>query len=480
MELTLNEAQTKASFNIVKFLDNPKMHNFLLLGPAGSGKTTAIVNAFHARSYRIAFCAFTNKATQVLCKIADKFAIDFHADFMTIHVLLRLEVKYLDRETEIAFTFDKSKLEHLKNYDAIIFDECSTISKELYKYICEAHEYIAFTHDINLKYIFLGDFWQLPPIGEDKSVIFSTAMENKWAISKLERVMRCSNETMFAINENMLSWIPKFKSGEVSTFIRDYPYNLISKKLGHYVSLLNLLEQYMKTWTTETSDCIILTYSNSNCNKTNQSIQDMVDHAAGREIPEKRERLTFYVGDRCCIDRPITLYSIVKKNDITKLDAPLGVSLYNGEIFNIVDVEEVEISTPLNKLKYISKTFKGQRLTITRINAPTTRYEILHIPEQTINEARILIKNNERRMFYLQLLSDFIKKYPKLDYGYCMTIYKSQGSEFHSVFINLNSIKWSIIGSSMSANIQKKLGLFRTTYTAASRATDKLYCLWSK
>ena len=97
MELTLNLAQAKASANIVKFLDNPKMHNFLLLGPAGSGKTTAIVNAFNGRPLKIAFCAFTNKATQVLCKIADKFAINFQADFMTIHVLLRLEVKHLDR-----------------------------------------------------------------------------------------------------------------------------------------------------------------------------------------------------------------------------------------------------------------------------------------------------------------------------------------------------------------------------------------------
>ena len=480
MELTLNLAQAKASANIVKFLDNPKMHNFLLLGPAGSGKTTAIVNAFNGRPLKIAFCAFTNKATQVLCKIADKFAINFQADFMTIHVLLRLEVKHLDRETEIAFTFDKSKIEHLKNYDVIIFDECSTISKELYRYICEAHDYIAFLHEINLKYIFLGDFWQLPPIGEDKSIIFSTAMDNKWAISKLERVMRCANEKMLAINTNMLSWIPRFKAGDTDNFVRGYPYNLVDRSLGSYLSLDDLIDQYMTTWTTETKDCIVLTYSNANCYKTNQSIQDKVDAAAQREIPEKREVLKFYVGDRCCIDKPIGLYTVVKKNDITKLDKPLGDSLYNGEIFDIIAVEDVDVFTPLNKLKYISKTFKGQHITIARINSPAIRYEILHIPEHTINEARVLIRTNERRMFYLQLMSDFIKKYPKLDYGYCMTIYKSQGSEFHSVFVNLNSIKWSLIGPSNSAGTQKKLGLFRTTYTAISRATDKIYCLWSK
>jgi hypothetical protein len=174
------------------------------------------------------------------------------------------------------------------------------------------------------------------------------------------------------------------------------------------------------------------------------------------------------------------LFSIAKKKEAFVLDEPLSVTLYNGEIFDIVDVEEVLISTPLNKLSYVTDYFTGQKLTIARINNPLDRYEILHIPEEQINEARGLIKARERRMFYLQLMSDFIKKYPKLDYGYCMTIYKSQGSEFHSVFVNLNSIKWSIVGSNNSADVRKKAGLFRSTYTALSRASTKLYCFWSR
>ncbi len=491
MELKLNESQTRAYMSVMKFLDGPvknldtsadvqKNHNLLLLGPAGSGKTTVIVNAFNGRQVKIAFCAFTNKATQVLSKIAAKFSINFQADFMTIHKLLCLEIKYLERETEIAFTFDKSKIEHLKEYDVIIFDECSTISKELYKYMREAAEYIKFAHDHQLKYIFLGDYWQLPPIGEEKSIVFATSVEEKWAIAKLTKVMRSANETMLSINNNMLEWIPKFKVGDVPNFVQKYPYNLVPKNLGEYLQLDDFLDQYMTTWQTETSDCVILTYSRANCDKNNQAIQDRVDAKAGREILNKRDTLRFYPGDRCCIDRPIDLFSIVKKKDVTTLDEPLGVSLYNGEIFDIVDAEDVQILTPLNKLSYIVNYFTGQRLAIQRINNPLERFEILHIPEEQINIARAQIKTNERRMFYLQMMSDYIKKYPKLDYGYCMTIYKSQGSEFHSVFVNLNSIKWSVVGSGNSADIKKKAGLFRTTYTALSRASDKLYCFWSR
>ncbi len=480
MELKLNESQTKAYYNLGKFLDNPKCNNFLLLGPAGSGKTTVVVNAFNGREAKIAFCAFTNKATQVLCKIADKFSINFQADFMTIHKLLCLEVKYLDRETEIAFTFDKSKIEHLKNYNYIIFDECSTISQELYKYLCEAAEYIKFTHNIDLKYIFLGDYWQLPPIGEETSVVFQYATKEHWPISKLEKVMRSANDNILQINNNMLTWIPKFKTGDVHNFVQKYPYNLVPKDLGNYVQLDDFLDQYLTTWRTESSDCIILTYSRANCEKTNQAIQDRIDKSAGREVPSKRETLKFYMGDRCCIDRPIDLFTIVKRKDSVTLDEPLGVTLYNGEVFDILDAEDVQIYTPLNKFSYMQKTFTGQRLTIARINNSAEIFEILHIPEEQINAARTLIKVNERRMFYLQIMSDFIKKYPKLDYGYCMTIYKSQGSEYHSVFVNLNSIKWSIVGSQTTANVKKKAGLFRSTYTALSRASTMLYCFWSR
>jgi hypothetical protein len=563
MELQLNEAQTKAYVNLVKFLSSPKTNEFILLGPAGSGKTTVIVNAFNSSAKRVAFCAFTNKATQVLKKIADKFSINFAADFMTIHSLLMLEQKYLDNEREIAFTFDKTKVEHLKNYDVLIFDECSTISAELYKYIREAQEYIKFTHSITMKLIFLGDYWQLPPVGEDKSIIFATCVKEKWPISKLEKVMRSANELMGSINDNMLEWIPKFKLGDTDAFIRGYPYNLVPKNTKSYLQLDSFLDEFLNTWRTKTPDTVILTYSRSNCDKTNQSIQDKLDDLSSREIPENREMIKFYPGDRCCLDRPINIFTVARKKnklpmnlkdgtivgDISKeltdmlieldndvdpgakmmpvstipipaagstinilpslisesaismtttlpqssmindsttdidtvsLNEPTGETLYNGEIFDIISTETVNIITPLNKLKGVPKYFEGQLLTIVKINDASTKYEILHIPEPTINETRKIIRSTQRRMFYIQVMSDFIKKYPKLDYGYCITVYKSQGSEWDTVFVNLNSIKWSIVGPGGVADAKKKAQLFKTTYTAISRASSKIYCVWSR
>ena len=507
--IVLNEAQNRACTRLNKFLDSTKNNEFILLGPAGSGKTTVIVNVFNNKPINVAFCAFTNKATQVLKKIADKFQLNFVADFMTIHTLLRLEQKYLDNEREITFSFDKNKIAYLQKYQILIFDECSTISNDLYTYIRQTQEYLSFINH-PIKIIFLGDFWQLPPVGEDKSVIFEMCKLENWKISKLEKVLRCSTTSMQQINEIMLDYIVRFKNAEVDDFTNKYPYNLVPKNIGTYLPMTKFLDEFLNTWQTKTPDTIILTYSKKNCENTNHEIQDRIDAINNRDIPQSRNSIIFHVGDRCCIDRPITLFSIERKKkkisvnpltgeiksngvagasgvagsaiyekDTVSLKEPLDVTLYNGEIFDIIKVENVSIVTALNKFTYMPKTFDGQILTISRINDASVIYDILHIPAPTINAARILIKKHERRIFYLNTMSDFINKYPHLNYGYCITIYKSQGSEWDTVFVNLNSIKWSIIGKGYAAEYKKKVQLFKSTYTAISRASKKIICLWT-
>jgi len=511
MTLTLNKLQQKAYERITRFLHSSDK-NFLLLGPAGSGKTTVIVNAFNNTDYKIAFCAFTNKATQVLCKIADKFTINFKADFMTIHSLLNLELNYLDYDN-VSFKLNLDKVEGLKDYNIIIFDECSTISADLFNFINQAADHIQAKHQVKLKFIFLGDFWQLPPVGEDKSVVFQIAVKDKWPVSKLSKVMRSANDQIDYINSTMLEWIPKFKEhdDELETFVRRYPYNLIPRKYTSYLNSDVFYKKFMKIWAEETSDCVILTYSLANCQKTNLAIQDLIDKQAKRRNPV-RSILKFYAGDRCCLDRPIDLYkinikqqkkthdySIVKVDEkqsgellnelesdlltdeqesIAMLSMPLGITLYNGEIFDIIDTEDLKIRTSLNSMKGVKKYFNGQLLTIAKPLDPIVRYQVLHIYQEQVEQARQTIKSNSSRLTYLNVMSDFAKLYPKLNYGYCITIYKSQGSEWNTVFINLNSIKWSLVGDNTQTTEKNKVSLFKCTYTAASRASNKLYCSW--
>ena len=344
--------------------EDDKMHNFLLLGPGGSGKTTVIVNAFNNSKKKVIFCAFTNKATQVLRNISNKFNINFIAKFMTFHKLLMLEPKHSDYNLDINFDFDFSKLDDLKNYDVIIFDECSIISKELEKYIYLTWEYIYFTFNKCLKFIFLGDYWQLSPVGEEKSILFNRAVKNNWTVAKLNTVIRSKNTTISSINDDLLKYVLYFKKNDrqIINFHKKYPYNLIDNQKYPDVYINNnskFYEQYIDTWQTD-PDVIILTYTRSNCKKTNINIQNILNKKNKRKIVEEKSPLIFYKGDRCCIERPVDVYTLEKKksynNNYIQIKENTGYTIYNGEIFDIIGVSDIKIFTNLNKFKYTDFT----------------------------------------------------------------------------------------------------------------------------
>jgi hypothetical protein len=484
--IILNDTQLKASILINKFLQSDE-NKFLLLGCAGSGKTTVITYAFTNSIMKIAFCAFTNKATQVLKTISDKFHINFNAEFFTIHKLLSLEPKYLDNESELSFIFTKNKLEHLRNYDVIIFDECSTISAELYNYISQAYDYMLFAHNHKLKFIFLGDYWQLPPIGEDISVIFTESRLHNWPIAKLTKVMRSKNDQITTLNTSLLNYIDMFRYASesknresIDNFIIEYPYNLITDKSHYLHNAVDLYDIYLDTMKNKTQDIIILTYSNVNCIKTNHAIQDRIDAIASRD--SNRTYLRFYPGDRCCIDKPIEVFNIStildesNKQLYTIISNTTNTHIYNGEIFDIINTEDTNIKTMLNYAKYGTPPyFPAQILDIRRIT-DNSIFRIIHIDKSHILDARKKIRPRVYRSEYINLMTSFIKIFPSLSYGYCITLYKSQGSEYNTVLINLLSIKYSLTQN--KTTIVEKKALLRATYTALSRASHVVNVLW--
>ena len=494
----LNDTQKRAVAHIKKFIDDSD-NNFLLMGGAGSGKTTVITSAFADSKFSIAFCAFTNKATQVLREASEKFATNFTADFFTIHKFLQLEPKYLERETEIAFKFDKNKRVHLKKYDIVFFDECSTISSELYDYLLQAREYAKFKYDKTVRYIFIGDYWQLPPVGEESSMVFDTAISERWKVSKLTKIMRSGNETMRNINNHLHEWIEVFRHPAteenkvfISYFHKQYPYNLVSRIEHPSIYLYqtdDLLDTYITTWQkNKINSVVILTYSRANCEKINFAIQDKLDINQERILPNIRTTDKFYVGDRCCIDKPVeicvisTLYEMSDGEYVT-ITNHSNESLYNGEIFDVVEAVDTKCKTPLNDRASNPKYFNCQVLGVKRINdSSNVVHYIIHIPKDIVELARQQLRKSMRRDQYLQIMTMFIKVFPKLDYGYCITVYKSQGSEWHTVLINLNSIKWCTVGDHRDPDniidMKKKKALFKTTYTAITRASHDLKLFW--
>ena len=485
-ELKLNEQQQSAINKLNLFMQS-KYTNFLLLGAAGSGKTTTIVKAFNGSGLSIAFCAFTNKATSVLLQISHKFTLNFNAEFTTIHTLLKLKPEY--NNDKLVFRFDKIRLDMVK-YDVIVFDECSTISKELYSFITHAYKYTLEHYGKSLKYIFLGDFWQIPPVNEKSSIVFSTAKAENWPISKLITVMRSNNEFIYNLNINLISWIELFKkdrnSAKLNKLISGYPFNLAKKSTGVYSNNMHvLINTYFNK---RNEDIVILTHSRKNSDDINNMVQDMIDiDRNGNNTSEQRHKYIrkFYIGDKCWLERPIILTAIQRKHFQERLinnpniqlighGEELETKLYNGEIFDVIYVEDVLVENALSKHTNI---FNGQLLTISLAGRPSDMYEIIFIPQDDIINACMTMKRKLKRSIYNNILSDFNRIYSNINYGYCMTIYKSQGSQWGTVLINMQNIWWSICGAS-SNDHETRLTLFKLTYTALSRASDNILLYW--
>jgi hypothetical protein len=498
--LSANAEQDAAVEKLKRFLSSEET-NFLLLGPAGSGKTTTIVRAFADFDMNVMFCAFTNKATSVLQNITKKFNLSFNASFSTIHSLLGLQPKHSDKPDDICFEFRETAIVKLIDYDVIVFDECSTISTDLYSFIVRTYRYLDDRYGKSIKYIFLGDYWQIPPVGEKNGIVFATATSQLWPVSKIGKIMRSNNEFIYSINDRFLAWIALYKHDKNGTawssFIEKYPYNLIKPNTNRYVKTLDdLVDQY---FTIRNDDSILLTHSKKSCDTINNMIQDALDSEAGRTLREDKTKITkFYPGDKCCLDKPITLTNIVREyisNDlIARQGEELPTKLYNGEIFDIVSVEDAIIVSNISKF---SQSFHGQILTICRLNEPNELFELVFITYDDLKVAYSLLKRKLKKDVYSKMVATLNKYQPILHYGYCITIYKSQGSQWKNVLINMKNIWWSICGDMNKKNIDKKnidkknidnisssdksnqkMLLFKLTYTAISRASDEIYLLW--
>jgi exodeoxyribonuclease-5 len=179
---TFNEEQLTALEQIVEWLQDPDADwCFLLEGYAGTGKTYTIEGLIELAKGRLIFTAPTNKATKVL---RDTLTSDeYKPECRTIYSLLGLTLEANGEIKELAAPEDPLDLSH---YKAVVVDEASMVNSKLFKFIQQTAE------DSKVKFIFMGDPAQLPPVGELRSPVWQIN-ENH---AKLFKVMRHDNQIL--------------------------------------------------------------------------------------------------------------------------------------------------------------------------------------------------------------------------------------------------------------------------------------------
>jgi exodeoxyribonuclease-5 len=401
-------------------LNESQLSPMVIEGPAGTGKTTLLVWIILSLAHLnkpACICAFTHKACSVL---RNKLRIwDNQFNFIsptTIHALFNLKPKQVKPGAPKEFA--QRSVPDLSAFSVVIVDECSMVGKDLYDIIVQS------CAAASKSLLFAGDSWQLQPVNEKtKSKAFSLK-----ARMELTEVLRHDGA--------ILDLATKIRKNGFIPVIRE------AKGLESTVNTHTSSKQLVDAWLSEVTkspdkDMVMLTYINKNRRAMNDKVRKALH---GPHVPR------FAVGDVVIALEPLmrgdkTIFqnnqevTIEKATFIDNFEPVenLGVffktwELQNSDkvIFYVLDDSEIDnfketlqavrrkISADVNKVK--------KQLAIANAagrNPGPIEYELTEL------------KSAWYKYFYP--LQEF---YANVDFKYALTIHKSQGSEWETVYVN--------------------------------------------
>lgn len=154
--------------------DQPTM---VLEGPPGSGKSTILQAVVQRCGLRVLVTAPTNKAARVVRRMAQELSLD--VECKTTYSALGL---MMSTDDEIKHVFQYNSDDILLNVDLLVVDEGSMVPERLFEYT------ISEAASRNIKVLFIGDRYQIPPVKEKISKVF--LLENKITLKTIERVSK--------------------------------------------------------------------------------------------------------------------------------------------------------------------------------------------------------------------------------------------------------------------------------------------------
>lgn len=400
--------QKKALLDIQKLIDGHKSGYYLLSGYAGTGKTTLAENIARyslSKGRKVRIMAPTNKAALVLFKKLQEANITIDKDNIgTIHKIIYGEPNAKG---------DWEPQREIRN-SVIIIDESSMIEKSLMRDLIEA------TRTNNIL-IFMGDSYQLEPVGQDSGLFHGHVKEigdNKTELTDVKRQTLDSNVLKIAtlVRNDKKPYIP---SESIENF-------KVCKTKQEF------LDEYKKSLENNEDVAMIVA--------TNQERMFMNQFARNVKYQGKQELLN---------------------DDDVLLSISNSVSHKNGETFKIESfkvLDKVRIRADIKMQKMLIDTF----VYLCEVKITTTERKL----------PMVFLPNWDKPSFYGQYIWEAARHDPdlkqKLDkygfidytpisnkpkfnteaiiatYGYSITAHKSQGSQWEKVFVNQNffSDKW--------------------------------------
>lgn len=436
-----------------------------LSGYAGTGKTSLmeIIAKKGMKQHRpVVFCATTNKAAAVLNERVSKAG--FKA--ATLNKVFGISVE-VDSNSS---TYNARNLVNvLKDADitpgtTVVIDEASMINEENYGILNN----IAKRN--SLKIIYVGDEAQLAPVGEDKiSKVFRNGDGKVIRLTQVERTddNAILKEATDLRNGNPLSGISSFNDkGEGVAYISPNHQDEINSVVANYVKGLKHDPNYFR----------ILAFTNKAVSAYNNQVRELLGYTS--PSPNVGEPMTGYANwgydwktksyrfinsesyKVSKVDKPHTIQTHLSDGTAITMEAiPLTLedSLGNVDTFDFIDIK-----SNLSNLQAAVQLANEKKMLWAEAKRAVGRDAKAKIYQRINFIDNFLFVNDNIEDSNHNLLQA-----KTIDFGYAMTVHKSQGSTFTNVLMDDVDISRAGLNSN---NAMEVIDLGETTSEDGSNA----------
>ena len=434
--------QQEAALNALDNFVKSNANVITLSGYAGTGKTS-IMQIFKEKMDKegvpVTFTAATNKAANVL-KTKVKDAQTLHSAFG-----IQAGVDY-NSEYDLKHLINTVKENNLLPGSVVVIDEASMIDDNIYKILNK----IAL--DQNLKIIYLGDKAQLAPVNSAQiSPIFRNKEGKVLELTKVERTgdNAILKEATGLRTEGVFSYVSSFnKDGKGVAFINP------SKNRKE---IENIIKAFTAKIQNDPDYFRILAYRNNTISKYNDYVRKILGYDIKNNpndyYPHENEPIVGYNNWGYLKTRKGHTYRFINSESYKTIDATapitnIELSVPNGKVYTITAKPVIIQKTDGTEdtLNFIDvRGNQDNRKAVTEI-ANVISYlwrKRKTVPFSEQNEILQEINKLQTALF----VNDNIEENGRTivqkiwDFGYAMTVHKSQGSTFKNVIIDDKDIQ---------------------------------------
>lgn len=464
-----NSQQIDALNEMDRFMKSNET-SMTLSGYAGTGKTSLmemIAKKGQKQFKPVMFCATTNKAAAVLNDRVSKAG--FKAS--TLNKVFGINV-----EVDSSKAYNARNLVNvLKDVDimpgtSIIIDEASMINEENYKILND----IAKEH--RLKIIYVGDEAQLAPVNEDKiSKVFRNGEGKVIRLTQVERTddNAILKEATAIRNGEPLSKVSSFNSkGEGVAYISPQHQDAINEVIDKYVKGLKQNPNYFR----------ILAYTNKAVTAYNNQVRELLGYDS--PIPHVGEPMTGYANwgyewrtksyrfinsesyKVTQVGRPTTVQTRLDNGTPVVMQAvpiTLEDSLGNIDTFNFMDIK----NNAQNRQSAMILANEKKRLWNEARRAYGREAKAAVYAKINAIDSFLFVNDN------IEDNSHNLLQAKTIDFGYALTIHKSQGSTFTHVLMDDVDVSRASMSGNNAANAIEMVDLGEESRNDAANAELK-------